>query len=143
MSGLMTAQPEDDLDELGRIEAARDSIAEAEDDAIRAELADADGDADDLGTISAPHTGVTTLPGAASAIVLEDNVPMPEESERPQNPVFYPWQKMLVGQSFFVPRRMKNPRATLVRAQQSTGFKLTHRVVTENGVRGVRFWRVG
>lgn len=128
-----TAQPEDDLDEIGRIESHQDATADA--------AAEAD-EADELSDMS-PHTGLTTLSGQSSAIVIEDNVPMPGESERPQNPTFYPWPKMGIGQSFFVPRKMKNPRATLVRAQQSTGFSFAHRVITENGVRGVRFWRVG
>jgi hypothetical protein len=133
-----TAQPADDLDELGRIEAHQDANDEADDDADDG----ASDHADDLSNMS-PRTGLTMLSGASSSIVIEDDVPMPGESERPQNPTVYPWLRMAVGQSFFVPRKMKNPRATLVRAQQSTGFKFAHRVITENSVRGVRFWRVG
>lgn len=95
-------------------------------------------------------------------IKIEDNVPIPDGAPGERTSMAYPWPTMQVGQSFFVPKRMKNPTTLVARAQLSTGFKFSWRRLVErvgdppsppeegqeavpdtrSTVEGVRFWRV-
>lgn len=73
-------------------------------------------------------------------IKIDKNVPMPP---KPASRHIYPWDAMEVGDSFFAP----DPKGELVRAQsypegKKRGVKFASRTVTENGVKGVRIWRV-
>lgn len=63
----------------------------------------------------------------------------------------FPWLQMSVGDSFFAPNYVqakhmrKNGEKTLTMAFPRTkvpGSKWVTRTVTENGIRGVRVWRV-
>jgi hypothetical protein len=79
------------------------------------------------------------------AVVLEDGVPIPPEGPRHTMAV-YPWATMAVGQSFLVPKAMKNPRSLTARAEAShPGRKFVWRRAQETRdgriVQGVRFWR--
>lgn len=58
----------------------------------------------------------------------------------------YPFDKMGVGDSFFVAGAVGKDRDTLRSSASSRGkrhgMKFTTRTVTEDGVKGVRIWRV-
>ena len=54
------------------------------------------------------------------------------------------WKKFKVGYSFFVP--CLNPiksRRDILKVLHRLQYKIVHKVVIEDGVRGVRVWRVG
>lgn len=55
----------------------------------------------------------------------------------------YPWYEMEVGDSFFVPStnpsRFMGSKYNYLRAR---GIEISCRAVTENGINGVRVWRV-
>jgi hypothetical protein len=84
---------------------------------------------------------------AAAAVVefkLDDNVPIPETS-RGERPSKYPWDTMNVGQSFFVPGAKQSTFNTLTagRTKKYNGErKFISKAVTEDGVEGVRVWRI-
>lgn len=74
-------------------------------------------------------------------IQIEDGHPVPDPATTgvPR----YPWPGMKVGDSFFAavgPRN--NLSEAIVKARRKYGHKYTRRRVTENGVPGVRVWRV-
>jgi hypothetical protein len=50
----------------------------------------------------------------------------------------YPYGSMAVGQSFFAPVKHVNPSQWT----RTTGFRFRTKAVTENGVVGVRCWRI-
>ena len=58
----------------------------------------------------------------------------------------YPWKGMGVSGSFFVPndedRTKHHVRSAAVAAQKRYGTKYTTRSLTEDGVIGIRVWRV-
>ena len=55
----------------------------------------------------------------------------------------YPWEKMEVGDSFFVNVGPKNNfSGAISKAQKRYGYKITRRSVVERGVRGIRVWRI-
>lgn len=66
--------------------------------------------------------------------------------EQPRHQRKYPWRDMEIGDSFFVPDAdLPKSKADGLRPSMAlikTGFKITRRTVTENGVRGIRIWRV-
>ena len=69
---------------------------------------------------------------------IEDGVPLPKKqaSTRPRK---FPFHEMTRGQSVFIPDRTvasMGPRIRFV------GKKFTSRTVTENGIKGVRVWRI-
>jgi hypothetical protein len=73
-------------------------------------------------------------------IPIDKSVPLPRP--RPHNSV-YPWQQMDVGDSFFAPCEKRGAvQSALSYAGKRNGFKFATRTVTENGVTGVRVWRV-
>ena len=90
--------------------------------------------------LAVPDTSSSTFQAPTGGFVLEADVPMPAQSGT-TSARLYPWHDMQVGQSFFVGYRMKNPRAAIVGAMDSTKFKLEYRRTSENDVDGVRFWR--
>ena len=73
---------------------------------------------------------------------IDKNVPAPAVVSLGA-PAKYPWRAMDVGDSFFVPG---NKASAMTSAAAMTarrlGCKYTTRTVTENGVKGVRVWRV-
>jgi len=58
----------------------------------------------------------------------------------------YPFRELQVGQSFFVsdPKRFVGCRrsASVMGLRLGNGVKFVTRTITENGVKGVRIWRV-
>lgn len=74
---------------------------------------------------------------------IEKGIKIPvRKSSRPAK---YPWRQMELGDSFFVPSG--NPSKMITRLNpssqtQKAGLKFTRRIVEENGVKGVRIWRI-
>jgi hypothetical protein len=78
-----------------------------------------------------------------ASITIEDNVPIPRKRGSRTGQYRYPFRQMLPGQSFFVPDG--NPGTLQHGAKRATreqGWTFTTRSVVENGVPGVRCWRV-
>jgi hypothetical protein len=69
-------------------------------------------------------------------IPIDKGVPLPKGRREPK----YPWASMEVGDSFFVPGTISTSAATA--ASKRLGFGFVRRSVVENGVAGIRFWRV-
>ena len=75
---------------------------------------------------------------------IEQGVKIPETSRRSK----YPWGKMKVGDSFFVPTPKETNIAAHSTSIRAAGIRTlgkgmtTVKVVTENGVEGVRAWRI-
>lgn len=70
----------------------------------------------------------------------QSNIPIPRIRT---NQAKYPWDKMWVGASFFVPGASPSGMsATMKYAAKKRGWKFTRRTVVENGVKGVRVWRI-
>lgn len=77
-----------------------------------------------------------------SEFKIEKNVPMPP---RLSNPGKYPWRQMEVGDSFFAPGWTAgrfNNNIQRVRLAVLPDSKWKCRTVTENGIEGVRVWRI-
>lgn len=74
-----------------------------------------------------------------SSFPVDDHIPMPNNAG---GRVRYPWKQMGIGQSFFVPNIPESTRRGLPSAARYSGIKVVTRNVTENGVPGVRVWRV-
>ena len=69
---------------------------------------------------------------------IEKDVPTP-----PANRSKYPWRKMAVGDSFFAPAALQRViGSNASRVGKKLGRKYVTRVMTENGIEGVRVWRV-
>jgi hypothetical protein len=72
---------------------------------------------------------------------VEKGIPIP--SSEVGRPSVYPWADMDVGSSFFVKKISLNSMSAAARRRgQSHNEKYTARTVTENGIKGVRVWRV-
>ena len=73
---------------------------------------------------------------------VEKGVPLPlSAGQKGKNK--YPWYEMEVGDSFFVPgdkRGSVHNSASGIKSR--TGLCFSCSVVTENGVKGVRVWRI-
>jgi len=53
------------------------------------------------------------------------------------------WKKFKVGYSFFIPcLNPKKSRRNILKVVHRLKYKVVHKVVIEDGVRGVRVWRV-
>ena len=67
---------------------------------------------------------------------LTDSIPQP-----PHGNTKYPFSDMAVDQSFFVPGPNPPIRNSASNFSKKSGMKFACRVVTEDGVRGIRVWR--
>ena len=72
-------------------------------------------------------------------IKIDKNVPTPNLARDPNTK--YPFREMDVGDSFFAGDRTTAQMS--VNTQHYRPKKFTCRTVTENGVKGVRVWRIG
>lgn len=73
-------------------------------------------------------------------IEIQKNVPIPSNRGRP---IKYPLASMEVGDSFFVATTYRTALgAPAARCRKKTGFRFAIRAVEENGVKGVRVWRI-
>lgn len=94
---------------------------------------------DGLHTAGALNTP-KALNGAAPRVTVDKGVPLPPLVAGRH--AKYPWRTMEVGDSFVFPGARSGAGASIVNGAKATGFKFTQRVVTENGERVVRIWRV-
>ena len=69
-------------------------------------------------------------------IKIDQNVPLPQKNTF--GALKYPFRKMEIGDSFFIPNRSSTGISTDIYKPK----KFTMRAVTENGVKGVRVWRI-
>jgi hypothetical protein len=74
---------------------------------------------------------------------LSDEYPLPDWEEGKPGKVRakYPWHNMKVGQSFFAPN-MTGQNIGADKAGRRMGVVFTTKECTENGIKGVRVWRV-
>lgn len=74
-------------------------------------------------------------------IKIDTGIPLPEPRGRIAK---YPWREMQPGDSFFVPGKAPSSFGGSKNGacKSIPGSKWTCRAVTENGIKGVRVWRV-
>jgi hypothetical protein len=75
-----------------------------------------------------------------SLFIVEKNIKMPSAKPKKRKRFEkYPWSKMQVGDSFFVPNKMTNSMSAVavVAAKRNPGMKFSVRQMTD----GVRVWR--
>lgn len=75
-----------------------------------------------------------------SEIKIEKGVPIPAPSRR-EYVSKYPWRRLEVGDSFFAADKLISSMG-IDNMRKKSGFNFTARTVTENGVKGVRVWRI-
>ena len=76
---------------------------------------------------------------------IEDGVPMPQCVGGLGRKAKYPYRQLEVGQSFFWPNiRVQSASTSACNTARriGNGVKFACRNVTENGVKGVRVWRI-
>lgn len=72
-------------------------------------------------------------------IKIDKNVALPTSGANAK----YPFADLSIGDSFFAPGRTSAQISPCTaHAQRERGGKFTARTVTENGVKGVRVWRI-
>lgn len=75
-------------------------------------------------------------------IKIDKGVPVPVEGTRGGRKTIYPWAEMQPGDSFFAPRA-KHANVNVNRVRKHVpNSTWTTRTVTENGIRGIRVWRL-
>jgi len=78
---------------------------------------------------------------------IEDGIEIPKVRVGGR-PTIYPWRDLEVGQSFFVPcddkvARKRKMSSIVAQARNArTDIRLATRTVTEDGVIGLRAWRI-
>ncbi len=72
-------------------------------------------------------------------VKIDKGVPVPKLR---QKYLKYPWKEMNVGDSFFIPDTTSGRKGGMMKTPRSMGMKIVMRNVTENGVKGVRVWRI-
>ena len=78
---------------------------------------------------------------STTTIPVQSGIPIPPVSRTRAS--IYPWSTMSDGDSFFVPQKTKKQfTSTAGTAGKRYGFKTRVAEVQENGVSGVRVWRV-
>jgi hypothetical protein len=70
-----------------------------------------------------------------SVYELTDSIPLPSISK-------YPFGTMKVGQSFFTPDTAHRVRSAAAAFGKKKGLRFACRIVTEEGIRGFRCWRI-
>ena len=74
-------------------------------------------------------------------VKIDDDVPMPPHGGGRGDK--WPYRKVNVGESWFMPGKGVNVVSSQVSGWKlKTGFRYASRTVTENGVKGVRVWRI-
>jgi hypothetical protein len=72
-------------------------------------------------------------------IEVDESITAPPAAGRPPK---YPFRRLLVGQSLFVPGAQAKPKSLpMSHWRLATGFKFTTRQAVENGATGLRIWR--
>lgn len=85
--------------------------------------------------------------GQMSELPIDSNVKIPKRAAprlRQGRPEKYPWSRLQIGDSFFIGGRNAAMAAlsAAYACNRRRKIKLVTRGVTENGIRGVRIWRV-
>lgn len=78
-------------------------------------------------------------------IEVSSNIPLPDFTKRRRKAGKYPFASMNVGDSFFAPGKNSgcmSANARMWGLRNNRTIKVTCRTVTENGVKGVRVWRI-
>lgn len=77
-----------------------------------------------------------------NTITIDSNIPIPEPRFKMEEIVDM-INKMKVGESFFIsdPKRAHKLRCSIY--QNYKTIKITSRKTEENGIKGVRFWKIG
>lgn len=74
------------------------------------------------------------------AIRIESGIPIPEPARAKKN---YPWPLLQPGDSFFIPEgKQANVASAANQFARKNGVRFVTRVREEDGVSGVRVWRV-
>lgn len=73
-------------------------------------------------------------------IQIDKGVPLPKR-RLPSEPM-YPWRSMEIGDSFFVEKRGASMTKQALAAGKASNRKFITRSVEENGVTGIRVWRI-
>lgn len=76
------------------------------------------------------------MPAARQVVKIDKGVPVPA----PYN-AKYPWKSLKINDSFFIPQAQRT-QSNLHAAALQSKIKVKTRTVTENGVKGVRVWRI-
>ena len=77
-------------------------------------------------------------------IKIDKDVPCPPKQRGGGRPPQYPFAELEVGDSFFAPgTTTKTFGGTVSNTRRRLGITLVTRTVEEDGVSGVRVWRVG
>jgi len=71
-------------------------------------------------------------------IKIDKGVPLSPVSSRQK----YPFHAMDIGDSFFLPERSSTKSGNLHQFARNQRVSIKTRTVTENGVKGVRVWRI-
>jgi hypothetical protein len=79
--------------------------------------------------------------GSPMTITIDRNVEIPVPAKNSGRPPIYPWRKLAIGDSFFAPGKTHQTLGATA-GTRGPGIKVTTRAVTENGVSGVRVWRI-
>ncbi len=82
------------------------------------------------------------ITGGSKELPIDKHIPVP--IRHGGRSAIYPWDKMNVGDSFFVPGKTYYQVSGSVNYHRikHPGWKMSGRNLTENGVAGVRFWRI-
>jgi len=78
---------------------------------------------------------------AHTDIKLDDNVPVPSIKGRGRTTI-YPFAEMLPNQSFFVVKEKGPTVRACIHKHRSPDKSFTSRAVIEDGVEGIRVWRI-
>ena len=90
-----------------------------------------------------PPIWLATAKGLTRMFKIEKGVPMPlGAGSGPGFPRKYPFAEMEVGDSFFAPGITSRNIAGCFSHASKSGRKFCLRTLTENGVTGVRVWRI-
>lgn len=73
-------------------------------------------------------------------IKIDKGVPIPPHGNAGSKK--YPILSMEVGDSFFAPGKKPTANMAMSKARKTLGYRFSQRAVVENGVAGVRVWRV-
>lgn len=75
-----------------------------------------------------------------SELTIEKGISIP--AARLGRPVSTVFSKMEVGDSVFMPKKCAGNVSNFTKTQRSRGMRFTSRKLVENGVSGVRVWRI-
>jgi hypothetical protein len=94
-------------------------------------------------TAAADESATDAAPEGVTVYKIEKGVKFGGAIPSGRKKFFYPWAEMEKGDSFFMPNRtIRQVSSEKSKAAKTHGMKLVARTLTEDGVKGVRVWRV-